>query len=808
MKTLTLDLRYSLRMLRKDFAHTAIVILLFALGIGANTAIFSVANSVLLKPLPYAHPDRLVVALHQGNAPVSPADYLDYRRSVPAFDQLGAAQVWGANLTSGERPEQIPGIRISANLIGLLGVRPLLGRAFTPVEEHAGASNVLLLSYNLWRDRFGAEKSIIGRQVSLDHVSYTVVGVMPPSFRFAPFWATRAQMWTPLVLDDRLNDRGGRSLRLFGRLRPGVSLARAQSQMDAVAAHLAKLYPATNAKLGISLVPLREKVVRAVRPTLFVLLGTVGFVLLIACATVGNLLLARAVTRRKEMALRVAVGAQRADLVRIALTEALLLAVCGGAAGALLASTSVNLFRNLLPPASLPRQSELGIDLVALLFACAITVLSALCAGFIPALQALRADLNTGLKEGSHGTGSSPGGSRTRSFLIAAEVALSLVLMAGAGLMLRTMYALGSVDAGFQPAHILSMQISVSGTGYDRAARRASLFRETTQHLAALPGVESVSAINHLPLGGDLWNLDYTIEGRPAPAPGDQISAIYRVTLPGYFRTMQIGLLRGRDFNAYDKEGASPVAIINEAMAKRRWPGANPLGQIIRYGITPQDLAQPRTIVGVVSNARQNDWTAPPADEIYLPYYQRPDSMGLSYLTFILRTRGNPDDSASAILDAVHTFNPSLPVSEMVSMPRVISDELWRQRLATLLIGAFAVLAMLLSAVGIYGVIAHSIRQRTREIGVRLALGAPASHVVGLALRQGLRPVVLGACAGFAAALLLTRFLRTLLYGVTPNDPATFIGIVAILLVVCVVANLIPALRSTRIDPLLALRQD
>ena len=808
MAILPSDLRHSLRTLGKNPGYAAIVILLLALGIGANTAIFAVANSVLLRPLPYAHPDRLVVTLHDGNGPVSPADFFDYRSSVHAFAQMAAAQVWGGSLAGDDHPEQTPGISVSANMMDLLGVSPMLGRSFTSEEEHAGHSHVLLLSYGLWQSHFGGDKTIVGREVAVDRIPYTVVGVMPPDFRFAPFWSTRAQMWSPLDLDRRLDDRDGESLRVFARLRPGITITQAQSQMDTVARHLAELYPKSNAKLDMTVVPLHEKVVRSVRPTLLVLLGTVGFVLLIACATVANLMLARAVSRRREMALRLAIGAQRRDVLRIALAESLLLAVCGGAGAVLLGNWAVEFLSALLPPGSMPRQAELGFGWVAIMFAIGITLAVALLTGIVPALQSLHVDLNTDLKEG--GRAATHGSSRTgaRSVLIAVEVALSLVLMAGAGLMMRTIVALQSVDAGFDPHNLATMQIAVSGTDYDKAGHRVNLFREVRDRLAAIPGVESVSAINHLPLAGDTWTLDYTIAGRPVPAPGDEMSAIYRVVMPGYFHTMRIGLLAGRDFDVHDDQNGSAVAIVNEAMAQRRWPNESPIGKVIDYGRGPDEKSSPRTIVGVVRSARQSDWTSLPDDEIYLPYYQRPDSMGLSYLTFVLRTRGNPNALADDAVRDIRSFQKSLPISEVATMERIVADQLWRQRLAALLIGAFALVALLLAAAGIYGVISHAMRERTQEIGVRMALGANGGDLVRMVLWKGMQPVLLGMAAGLISALALTRFMQTLLYGVTGTDPGTISGVVIILLGVCVLANLLPALRATRVDPLIALRHE
>jgi putative ABC transport system permease protein len=808
MKSWHLDLSHSFRTLLKNPGYSGIAILLFALGIGANTAIFSVAHSVLLRPLPYAQPERLVVTLHDGSAPVSPADFHDYQKSVHAFEKMGAAQMWGGTLTASDRREQIPGIQVTASVIELLGVPPMLGRGFTAENEHEGHSHVLLLSYGLWKSRFGGDAGIVGREVQIDRIPYVILGVMPASFRFAPFWATRAQMWAPLDLDNRADDRDGRSLRVFARMKPGVTVQQAQAEMDAVASHLAEQYPQTNAKLGISVVPLHEKVVTAVRPTLLVLLGTVGFVLLIACATVGNLMLSRSVGRRREMALRLAVGARRADLVRITMIEVLVLAGFGAVGGILLGGWAIDILAAMLPPGSIPRQAELGFDRTALLFGAAAAIVSAVLAGILPSIQATRANLNSDLKEGSRGSTQGGGRIRSQSVLVTAEVAFSLLLMAGAGLMMRTMVALSQLDAGFDPHNVLTMQVSSSGTDFDQKDRRANLFRQVRDQMAAIPGVESVSAVNHLPIGGDSWRLGYTIEGRPKPQPGENQGAVYRVAMPGYLQAMRIGLREGRDFNGYDTERSGPVAIINESMAKRQWPGESPIGKSIHYGLTKEDQGLSRTIVGVVRDVRQSDWTHVVDDEVYLPYYQRPDSMGLSYMTFALRIRGNADAQMERIVREVRAFNRTLPVSEVVTMDHVISDELWRQRLAAILMGAFAVVALVLAAAGIYGVISHSMKNRAQEIGVRMALGARSGDLVRMALWEGMKPVFFGVTAGLLGALSLTRFLETLLYGVEARDTATFAAIVALLVAVCVAANLIPAVGATRVDPVIALRQD
>jgi predicted permease len=808
METLLLDVRYASRMLVKNPGFTTLAVVALALGLGANTAIFSVVNSILLKPLPYADPQRLVVALHNGNFPVSPADFFDYQRDVHAFEQMAAAQAWGGNLMGREGPERIPGLQVGSNMMELLGVAPKLGRSFTSDDGRPGAPHVLLLSHALWMRRFGGDTKVLGQNLTINGASYTVVGVMPESFRFAPFWQTEAEMWTPIDLSARVNDRRGRSLRVFARLKRGVSIAQAQSQMDAVARRLADDFPQSNAKLGITVVPLHEKVVGAVRPTLLVLLGTVGFVLLIACANVANLMLTRAIARRKEIALRIAIGASRLRLIRQLLTESLLLAIVGGLAGLVLARSGFDLLVRILPVASMPRQQELGLDPTAFLFALAMTIATGLLSGLAPSLQLSRSDINEILKEGGRGGTDSAGRRHTRGLLVTAEVALALVLLSGAGLMMRTMLHLQSVDAGFDPKKLLTMEVSIAGTPYDNPGGRAAAFDKVEQALAVLPGVDSVSAINHLPLGGDIWSLDYKIEGRADPAPGEGLGAVYRVVKPAYFSTMRLKLLRGRDFTERDREESPPVAVINDAMARRRWPGEDPIGKRISFALAHDTPGVFQTVVGVVKDARQSDWTSPPDDEIYLPYLQRPNAFGLSYLTFVIRTRTNPETLIGSVRRQISTVDKGLPVSQLRTMEQVIADKLWRSRLATLLLGLFAAIALVLAAVGIYGVISYSVRRRTQEIGIRMALGAKQRDVVFLTLIEGMRPVLAGAAIGVAIALATTRLMKTLLYQVTTTDPATFGLVTAVLMVVAGLANYIPARRAAGVDPLVALRHE
>jgi predicted permease len=685
----------------------------------------------------------------------------------------------------------------------MLGVPPILGRTFSAQDEKPGAALTLVLSYPLWQRRFGGDPGVVGRNVNLDGKPYSIIGIMPASFQFAPFWATQTEMWTPLseIYGERTNDRGGRSLRVFGRLRNGIAIPQAQAQMDAVARRLATQYPATNAKLGIQIVALQEKVVGALRPTLLVLLGTVALVLLIACANVANLILTRAVARSKELAVRVALGASRARLVSQLLTESTLLAVLGGACGLALAQWGVQLLFAILPPGKLPRQQEVGFDGFTFFFAFLVTLLTGVIAGLTPAWQLSRSDLNENLKEG--GRSATEGGARrhTRSLLVACEVALSLVLLVGAGLMLRTLFHLQSVDPGFQASDLLTMTVSVGGTAHDTSERRPVLFEQVQDQLSTLPGVQSVSAINHLPIGGDIWRLGYTIVGRPAPAPGEGLGAVYRVVRNGYFDTMGIRLLRGRGFTQHDNAASIPVAIVNESMARRRWPDGDAIGKTIIYD------GAVRAIAGIVQDARQSDWTSPIDDEIYLPYLQNAEGTG-KYMTFVVRTRTNPELLIPSVQRRIWSIDKDLPVSQLLTMEQVIAAQLWRSRLATFLLGIFAGIALLLAAVGIYGVIAHSVRSRTQEIGIRMALGASRADVLRLTMSAGLKPAIGGAGAGILLALMAGRWTSSLLYGVKATDPLTYIAVTVLLLVVATLANYVPAQRALRVDPFVALRHE
>jgi len=798
------DLVFAFRVLAKNPGFTVAAVLVMALGIGANTAVFSAVYAILLKPLPYRDPGRLVVALYDGRSPVSPADYLDYKAESTVFTDLAAAQAWGGAIYTGSEAEYVPGLQITANMLNVLGVRPTLGRNFSEEEAVSGA-DVILLSDHLWRRRFAADPAITARVISVNGKPYRVAGVMPPSFQFAPFWVTDAEMWRPLSLAQRMNDRRGSSLRLFGRLRDGVTLEQAQTQLSTIAARLAAAYPASNTGVHIGVVSLSDKVTGPIRPTLLILLGTVGFVLFIACADVANLLLARAVSRQKEMATRLALGATRFRLICQLSMESLLLAVAGGAAGILLARFGLLLLQSQLPATGLPRQSEISLDANVLAFAALLSVGSGLLAGIVPAVRASAVDVNEHLKEAGRGSSEGRSARRTQSVLVTAQVSLALVLLVCAGLLVRSLQHLNSVDPGFNPSHLLTFEVVPPAAHFDTAVKRETLFRRIGEGLEAMPGVASVSAINHLPIGGDVWTYRYEIPGRPAPLPGHEFGAVYRIVRPGYFSTMQTPLVRGRGIERRDEENAAKVVVINQTMARHQWPNEDPTGRTITL---PEQgsTAEPLTVVGVVKDVRQSEWTGPVDDEVYLPFAQRSKAFGSASQTFVIRTNEDPDVVASRLDRSSLGIDSDVPISRRRSMDQVISEKLWRSKVSTVLLTVFALIALFLAAAGIYSVIAFSVRRRTQELGIRVALGASPGAVLRMVLKESFGPVLAGVLLGTGGSVIAVRLLDTLLYGVTPGDPLTFTLVVAGMFGVSAVATTIPALHALRSDPLSALR--
>jgi putative ABC transport system permease protein len=804
-----LDLRFGLRLLRKDPRFAALAILALALGIGATTAVFTVVDSILLRPLPYKDADRLVVALQgsTGSAPVSPADFFDYRREARSFERLSAAQAWGATIGGGERPIRVDGLTISGDLFDLLGVAPALGRALGEADDQPGHEHVVVISDNLWRTRFGGDRDVVGRSVPINGTPYAIVGVMPPGFRFAPFWVTRAELWAPIALANRVNDRDGQSLRLFGRLKDGVTVAQAQAEMSAICARLARDHPATNANLRIAVTPLLDKVVAGIRPTLLMLMALVVFVLLIACANVANALLARASGRQKEIALRIAIGAGRADIVRQLLIESLLLAAIGSIAGLACAAWGVHALLATLPPGSLPRQQAVGFDVRVFAVASLATLVTGIVTGLTPALQLFRDNVTAVFQEGSRGATEGRGRMRIRNLLIAGEVTLALVLLAGAGLLGRTMMRLSAIDPGFRVDHLAVATVSLDGTPYAAPEARQATFDRVRERLQAMPFVAAVGAINHLPLAGDTWTLGYSIDGRPAPLPGHAPSAVYRVVQPGYFAAMGLPIVAGRDIAAADRVSSVPVAVINQAMARRQWGSDSPVGQRIHLP-GPGNVSDPITIVGVAADARQSDWTSPPDDEVYVAFAQRAPEFGLSGMTFVLRTSGDASAVASSIPREIALVDRGVVVSANTTMASVVADELWRERLTSALTGAFALVALGLAAIGIYAVVAFAVTRRTREFGVRMALGATRGAVQRLALADVLPPVCWGAGAGLLATVACARLMRTLVYGVSVLDPYAVGGAAGVLILAAFGAAWLPARRASRLDPTVALRQE
>jgi putative ABC transport system permease protein len=637
---------------------------------------------------------------------------------------------------------------------------------------------------------------------------------MPRDFKFAPYWATKAELWAPLVLDGRRDDRSGSSLRVFARLRSGVQVTRARNEMSALAAQLAKAYPGTDQ--GVTVVPLHEKVVGAVRPRLMILFAAVGLVLLIACANVAHLQLVRATARQKEIAVRSALGASGGRIIRQSLTESAILSAAGAAAGIALAYVAVPILAALSPP-DIPRLETIRIDADVFLFMTAITLVAAMVSGIAPALKISRGDLNDTLKEATRGSAESFRTNRMRSLLVASEFALALVLLVGAGLILRSFFALLSVDAGFDPRDVLSMQLSLKGTRQAEPDRRAGFFRELVDRVEALPGVESASAINHLPLHGDNWYLSFSVEGRPLVPPGERSRMLFRVVLPGYFRTMRIPVQSGRDFSDQDQGEAARSVIINEYMARFHWPGESPIGKRVSVD-DPARRPDWFTIVGVVKNVRQAEWTEADAEEMYFPYREMHGQgsseaigdrlLNPTHMTLVIRTPLGAAGLTSAVESIVRSLDSDVPVSDVITMRQAIGEQISEPRFYVLLLGAFASIAVTLAAVGIYGVLSYAVARRTHEIGIRLALGAGQAEVFRLVVAQGMRLASLGGAAGLAAAFVVTPFLRRLMFGVQPTDPTSFVLVTILLAAVALTACWIPARRASRVDPMIALRTE
>lgn len=822
MQTFIQDLRYGLRLLLKQPVFTLIAIVTLALGIGANTAIFSVVNAALLSPLPYPNPDQ-IVRVYTNNpsrgwnqSMVSLHDFRDWEAQNQAFSQLAAFNQRSANVTGSDQPERIDYSLVTANLFSVLGTEAALGRTFTAEEDQPGHGNVVVLSYRFWQRSFGGDKSVIGKSVQLNGENCVIVGVMPARVRFP---SPDVELWKPIAMTpESTGERSGRWLEAIARLKPGVTQEQAQAEMETIAARLAQTYPESNQGWGVEMMKLHQQQVSDFRPALLLMWGAVGLVLLIACANVANLLLARAAFREKEIAVRSALGAGRSRIVRQLLTESLILALLGGLAGWLFAIWGTELLPDLSAGGFV---SDVKIDRNVLFYSLALAVSTGILFGMIPALKAAKTNLNDTLKDGGRSSNGSSN-HRARNLLVISEIALTLLLLIGAGLLLRSFVSLLNVDPGFDPQNLLTLKVAppqavpLPGESSDDYFRRYSserqqmavFYRSVVERVKALPGVEAAGVTNVLPLSGNRWTVGFNIEGRASRPRAEQPTAFGRVVSPGFLRAMKIRLLEGRELNEFDVRDAELVAVVSQTMARRHWPNESAIGRRIRFGEDP-DIFKWVKVVGVVSDVRMNDMATTPDAAIYVPFPQAIfGHFGDWGMTLAVRTKSNPAPLIEAIRQQVSALDRTLPVYQVRTMEQVISESVAQRRSSMTLLTIFAVLALVLAVVGIYGVISYSVNQRTHELGIRVALGAGNPDILKLIIGQGLMLTLVGIGIGLIASFALTRFLSGMLFGVGATDPVTFIGVPLLLVLVAVLACYFPARKATKVDPMAALRYE
>ena len=796
METLFKDIRYGIRGLLSRPAFTVLVVVTLALGIGANTAIFSVLNAVMLRPLPYADADRLVridETEGRGGMGVSPPDLLDFQQQNQSFENIAGYAGDSLILTGSGEPLRIQSVNVSHNLFSVLGIGPLLGRSFSADDERQGQNQVAVIGYGLWQRRFGGDRGLIGRQITLDNRSYSVIGVMPREFEF-PIQTERVELWTPLSLPDDMSQlRGAHYLDVVGRIKPHESLTQAHADLEIIAQRIAQQFP----KLvpgKTTVVPLKQDLIGTVQPYLLMLTGAVMLVFLIATANVTSLMLARSAERQKEIALRTALGASRSRLIRQLLTESLILSLFGGAGGLLLAAWGTD-FLIAIAPRDLPRLQTAHLDGWVLLFALGSTLASGFVLGLIPAWRAVVPDLHSTLKEGESRSATAPR-QALRKGLVVTEVTLALVLLCGAGLLIKTLWKLNAVDPGFDPENVLVSEVVLPKTKYPDDARQTAFFQQLLERIKSLPGVESAGGTSNLPMSGTNMVFLASVEGRATAA----FPASFRAVTQDYFRTMHIPLRKGRALDDRDTASSQSVVVINETMARQIWPGEEPLGKRIKHGFKEQ-VAE---VVGVIGDVKYAGLDQQSKPEMYAPFSQRP----WPFMRIVVRTKSDPMILADLIRTEVQAIDKDQPTDKITTMSSVVGASIATRRFYMRLLGSFAALAFILAAVGIYGVVSYSVAQRTREIGIRMALGAKRTDVLRLVLVEGFRLTMLGVVLGLGGALAATRLLTDLLFEVKPTDPMIFIALSTLLTVVALLASYIPARRATKVDPLVALRYE
>jgi putative ABC transport system permease protein len=818
METLVKDIRYGLRGLLKRPGFTLVAIITLALGIGANTAIFSVVNAVVLRPLPYAEPDRLMTLWETmpgtDQRSVAPGNFVDWRTQNKTFEDLAATFYANFNLTSDGEPDRIDGATITSNLMSVLGVSAQLGRTFQPDDDERQDRNVVLISDGLWKRRFGADRNVVGRNITIDETPHTIVGVMSRGFQFparSDLWvlgrnrgAVPMSLISQVTTTDWVHERDAHFIRVIGRLKPGVTISQAQSDIAAITRRLEQDFPKSNAGLGSNVVPLHALVVGDVRSMLFILLGAVGFVLLIACTNVANLMLARATQRDREIAIRAAVGASRLRLIRQLLTESLLLSIVGGLAGLLVSIWAVAVFVKL-SPGDIPRLNEASVDFRLLGFTLLVSLLTGLGFGLLPAFQATRTNLNTSLKEG--GTKASEGRQRrgARNILVVTEIALAQVLLVGAALLAISYVRVTEINPGFNPDRVLTAKIAPSNKKYPDSKSRSTFYTTVLEHLQSLPDVESAGMVMNLPLTGSSMNRGFRVEGRPVPKADENVTMDFQIVSPNYFSTLEIPVKRGRGLNTTDIETSEPVIVINDTMARQYWPNEDPVGKRMGIGESTKDTSW-RTIVGVVSDSRHASLSERPVPTAFIAYRQ--DLESWPRMGFVIKAKTDAASLTSAVRRELAEIDRAQPVYAIEPMENLLRTSVAQRRFIMLLLGSLSAIALTLAMVGIYGVISFSVSERTQEIGIRMALGARAADVLRMVLGQGMRVALIGIVIGLGAAFGLSRLLSSMLFEVSATDPRTFSIVAALLGSVAFLACYLPARRATKVDPLVALRYE